>query len=349
MAVTRVAFSWNGLPQYGARLIRQAIAELGGPCAVIGTKPTVPVLGMEAALGQPVHWIDADSRPRWADLGLEPPEVFLQSGWAYPAFNALGADTKSHGGRVIGLMDNNWRASFRQLVLGPAGFRLLYRHGFDAMLVPGKSGRRLARYYGMKRARLRMGMYGADPALFYPEIPISQRPKEFLFVGRFTAIKGVASLCAGFIEFSKAHPEWTLRLCGSGEMRVSLPDHPGIIVEDFVQPEALRARYNRARFFILPSIEEAWGLVVHEAALCGSALILSDKIGSTDDLAGCRNSVRFAAGDSGALARALARAAAWTDARLEEAGKESRLLARRFGPARFADEVKRLVNSFAPR
>jgi hypothetical protein len=48
----RLAISWNGLPQYAARLIRAAIERWGAPVDVIGSRPTVPVAGMEEALGQ---------------------------------------------------------------------------------------------------------------------------------------------------------------------------------------------------------------------------------------------------------------------------------------------------------
>ena len=46
----QIVFSWHGLPQYAARLIRAAIDRLGRPCLVIGSRPTVPVEGMERIL-----------------------------------------------------------------------------------------------------------------------------------------------------------------------------------------------------------------------------------------------------------------------------------------------------------
>ena len=60
-----IAFSWQGLPQYAARQLRSALAQLGQPCAVIGTRPSVPIQGMEAALGQPIHWAEASQVIRW--------------------------------------------------------------------------------------------------------------------------------------------------------------------------------------------------------------------------------------------------------------------------------------------
>src|SRR5687768_12597413 len=87
-----IALSWNGLPQYAARLIRAAVDRLGQDCVVIASRPAVPIKGMEEVLGGIVHWVDADMPVGWRALGLEPPDVFIQSGWSYPAFAALGRE-----------------------------------------------------------------------------------------------------------------------------------------------------------------------------------------------------------------------------------------------------------------
>jgi glycosyltransferase involved in cell wall biosynthesis len=347
MPVTEIAFSWNGLPQYGARLIRGALDRLGGDCVVIGSRPSVPVEGMEEALNHPINWIDAAKPTSWHSLGLNIPDVFLQSGWSYPGFSSLGAEVKAQGGRVIGLSDANWRGDFRQLVLGPIVFRAIHRRHFDAMIVPGRQGERLMRWFGMPAARVRCGMYGADPALFSGAGALALRPKTFLFVGQLIERKNVLGLARAFDRFSKARPDWTLHLCGSGEQRNRIPSDERIVIEDFVQPEQLAKRFGQARFLVLPSFVDAWGLVVHEAALCGCGLILSDRIGSADDLATSRNSVRFRAGSEDDLMRALEEAADFDERRLAEAEIESVRLAAQFGPARFGHEVASLIQSLS--
>jgi glycosyltransferase involved in cell wall biosynthesis len=215
------------------------------------------------------------------------------------------------------------------------------------MIVPGRQGKRLMRWFGMPTDRVRGGMCGADPALFGAGDSLPLRPRTFLFVGQFIARKNVVGLANAFMRFSRSRPEWTLRLCGSGEQRDLIPRDGRIIVEDFVQPAQLAERYRQARFFVLPSLFEAWGLVVHEASLSGCALVLSDCIGSADDLATPRNGVRFRAGSDDDLVRALHEAADFDDARLLEAGMESRRLAREFGPERFGREVADLIDRFA--
>jgi glycosyltransferase involved in cell wall biosynthesis len=342
--VGNIAFSWYGLPQYAARLLKAAIARFGPECIVLGSKPSVPVEGMEEILGDSLHWVEADKPILWSDLGLPVPRVFVQSGWAYPAFSTLGRAVKERDGVVIGLSDANWRGDLRQLVLGPIVFRALYRRKFDAMIVPGLQSARLMRYFGMPATRVRLGMYGADPALFNGGAELTCRPRTFLFVGQFIARKDVLGLANAFLKFSEDRPGWTLNLCGSGEQQPLIPRDHRIIVENFVQPGQLAERYRNARFFVLPSLVEAWGLVVHEASLCGCALVLSDAIGSADDLATSANAIRFRAGSERDLIRALHEAADFDDARLAMAEASSRTSASQFGPNRFADEVETLIN-----
>jgi len=345
--MTRIAFSWNGLPQYAARLIRGAVDRLGEDCDVIGSRPSVPIEGMEGVLNCPIFWVDFARPVTWSQLGLEVPEIFVQSGWGYPAYNSLGAEVRKLGGRVIGLSDNNWRGDFRQRVVGAIAFRLLHRRRFDAMIVPGQQGQKLMRWFGMPKDRVRSGMYGADPALFNGGSSLPLRPKTFLFVGQFIARKDVLGLAHAFIRFASSRPGWTLRLCGSGEQRDLIPAHESILVEDFVQPEQLAERFRQARFLVLPSLSEAWGLVVHEGASCGCGLVLSNRIGSADDLATAVNGVLFEAGNADDLLRALHEAADFADARLVAAEAESRRLASPFGPDRFGREVEGLIRDFS--
>ncbi len=343
----KVAFSWNGLPQYAARLLRGALDVIGEDCAVVGSRPTVPVEGMELALRHPIHWVDANLSTTWRALEVDVPDIYFQSGWAYPAFSALGAEVRRNGGRVIGMSDANWRGDWRQLLLGAAAFRLRYRHHFDAMLVPGRQGEQLMRWFGVPADRVRQGMYGADPQLFGGGPRLTDRDRAFLFVGQFIARKEVLGLVKAFVSISDRHPHWRLSIIGGGEQRGEIPAHPRITIEDFVQPEQLADRFRAARFFVLPSLREAWGLVAHEAALCGCGLVLSDQIGSADDLASSANGLRFKTGNVADLARALDEAANFDDSRLAAAEEASRRLARQFGPERFGREAAHLVQLFA--
>ena len=110
-----IAISWHGLPQYAARMIKVFCDQSKEEIQVIGTRPLVPIRGMEEALARPILWIDETrERMSWADLGLKVPDVFVQAGWTFRPFVSLGRAVKTNGGKVIGLCDNCYRGDLRQ-------------------------------------------------------------------------------------------------------------------------------------------------------------------------------------------------------------------------------------------
>ena len=344
LPVNDIAFSWNGLPQYAARLLAAVRQERGQTFPVIGSRPAVPVGGIEEALGWPAHWVESARPVFWKELGLPVPKVFFQSGWAYPAFNALGDEVRAAGGKVCLMMDNSLRGDFRQLV-GATWFRAFQRHKFSAVMVPGKSGRRLARWYGMPDEKIFEGMYGADPRLFFNGSPLPQRPKRIIFVGQYIERKGCVPLARAFASVAHQLPGWELCMYGGGPLQSAIPAHPQIKIHDFVQPEQLGVLYREARIFALPSYAEAWGLVVHEAALSGCQLLLSEAIGSAPDFAMPANAQTFRPGDEVGLASALVQLANTTE--LMEAQSASSAAARSHGPAVFARQVHAIVRQLS--
>ena len=341
LPMSDTAFSWNGLPQYAARLLAAVSQGRGQPFPVIGSRPAVPVGGIEEALGWPAHWVDAAQPVSWKELGLPVPKVFFQSGWAYPAFNTLGDEVRVAGGKVCLLMDNNWRGDLRQLV-GAPWFRACQRRKFSAVLVPGKSGRRLARWYGMPDEKIFEGMYGADPRLFFNGPPLSERPRRIIFVGQYIERKGCVSLARAFASVAHLLPGWELCMYGSGPLHSAIPAHPQIKVHGFVQPEQLGALYREARIFALPSHAEAWGLVVHEAALSGCQLLLSEAIGSAPDFASSHNSRLFKPGDESVMASAMLELAQFEALGVSQAASVA--AASSHGPAIFAKRVSQIIS-----
>ena len=102
-----------------------------------------------------------------------------------------------------------------------------------------------------------------------------------------------------------------------------------------------------SRCLVLPSFREHWGLVVHEAALAGCALILSDQIGSARDLACPENALIFPAENIPLLVQAFEDIAAWGDDRWRKAEDASRKLAGKFGPEIFAASVTAILDHVA--
>lgn len=322
--MTRVAIAWSGLPCYGARLIRAGIEQLGEPVAVLGTPPDVPAQGMAAMIGQPVHWVGSAQKTTWYSLGLPVPKVFFFTGWSEPVFMGLAHEVRKAGGTNIGMIDNNFRGTWKQ-ALGAIYFRTILKRLYDYFWVPGRSAARLAVKLGMPRDHIAMGMYSADTVLFQESPPMLARPRRFLYVGQFIERKNVLLLCDAFIEacrYMTNPPE--LLLVGSGPLRHQLPSHPSITIENFATPDRIREWMTTSRWFVLPSKREHWGLVVHEAVLSGCMLLLSSAVGSISEFATEANARVVPTEDYSALVDAFRDLAALPDTELE-AGRQASL------------------------
>jgi glycosyltransferase involved in cell wall biosynthesis len=338
-----VAIVWHGLPNYAARAIRAGLDEYRGAATIVGTCPVVPITGMEEVIGQPIIWLDPLSHPTWRSLGVDVPQFLLVSGWATPAFNHLAGEVRAAGGEVIGMVDNSWKGTPRQLA-GALFFRFYHKRLFSSLWVPGKSGRKLCQFLGMKKERVHEGLYVSDPSVFSSDKPLSHRAKRVLFVGQFIERKGLHVLLPAWRLLRSKHPDWVLTVVGDGPLRQKLETEPGIEVLPFLQPSEVAVLMRDARFLILPSLVEHWGLVVNEAALCGCALLCATSVGASWDLANEDNSVLFRPGSVRSCHQALAQAVAKSDEWLDGAEKTSLRLASPFTVQRWGEQFNELVS-----
>jgi glycosyltransferase involved in cell wall biosynthesis len=338
-----IVFGWSGLPIYAARCIEYCRLHSNLTISVVFTPPSVPIQSIEQHLKCPMRQVYADKPQHWSDLSLNVPDIFIHTGWAYPVFNCLAQDVRRNGGQVVSMVDNCWKGDLRQL-LGALYFRFKLRHLFNATWVPGKSGRKLSTFLGMPSDRIFNGLYGMDPSIFKSGLRLADRKKELVFVGRLIERKGFPEFLAAFVEFIVSNPDWTLRIIGDGPLRDTIPHIPQIKYQPFSPPEAIALAMRNARALLLPSREEHWGLVVHEAALSGCALLLSDKVGSHPDLLENKvNGLRFRARNTQDIYRALTDFASWSDNRLEQAQQSSETLAKGFGPLQFFDSFCQIM------
>lgn len=141
------------------------------------------------------------------------------------------------------------------------------------------------------------------------EVPVKNLPERFfLNIGRFIHKKNLQNLLGAYIEIVQKHPgiDIALVLVGEGDEESALkriakesgiryveetdevPSQaiagPAIIFYPFKQVEVTSIFFARCEAFILPSLYEEWGLVVNEAMASGSAVVVSNKVGSARDL-----------------------------------------------------------------
>ncbi len=342
LTVRSIVVAWHGLPLYAARLLKHVAKETN--LTVVGTDGPAPREVVESCLGQQVIWVDPARDVHWSDLNVRPPHIFIHTGWAYRAFNSLASEVKRSGGRVVSMNDNCWKGTIRQ-VIGMLVFRLWYRRRVDAVWVPGASGYRLMRFFGLPASKIYTGFYGADPTVFSAGAALTSRPKRFLFVGQLIARKAPDVLVRAFRHFRISNPEWELVLIGSGPMAERLSGD-GISVLPFLSTHEIAEHMTESRFLVLPSFEEHWGVVVHEATLSGCGLVLSEAVGARHDLLTEGNGFMFETGNQAALHSCLCRASAQSEEELARIGSESLRLANKFGPEPFRKSFVALCKVF---
>jgi len=149
----------------------------------------------------------------------------------------------------------------------------------------------------------------ADKIRLRTELGLDGRP-VILFASKLIARKHGDDLLRAYGHLDGPKPY--LLFVGDGEQRAELMR----IAQDncfsavrflgFRNQSELPAFYALADIFVLPSVDETWGLVVNEAMNAGCAIVVSDQVGSGADLVkDGENGFVFAARDVTALANAL--------------------------------------------
>jgi glycosyltransferase involved in cell wall biosynthesis len=175
------------------------------------------------------------------------------------------------------------------------------------------------------------------------------RDRIALYVGRLLASKGVALLLDAWDELPPdLRDEWTLCFVGDGPLeervRHAAQTHrPGEIVHVPTVPATeVAAFYSAAELLVLPSLREAWGLVVNEAMASGIPVCASRLVGCADDLVReGKTGWLFDPRVSQEFSEALERALTCPDRGV--LGARARDLAAHFGPDAMAEGVRAAI------
>ena len=279
------------------------------------------------------------------------PDVTVVSGWMDELYLAAAFRLRRAGRIVVTGLDNRWCGSLRQRLAGVAGHFRVADLFFSHAWVAGAQQYEFARRLGFAPSRVIFDLYSADLSLFAPLYTDAEAdkaasyPHRFLFVGRFEPVKGLYTLLAAWDRIGDFRGDWDLHLIGNGSLKTKLTDVPHVVVRDFIQPELLAGEIIKAGCAVLPSVDDPWGVVVHEFASAGLPLVVSDAVGSaTSFLIRGFNGFSFRAGCVDELAFALRRIIGKTDAELCEMSKASRSLSARITPDTSARNLMSLVD-----
>lgn len=236
------------------------------------------------------------------------------------------------------------------------GKRLRLR-GFDAALVSGRLQSDYLQGLGFPASRIHVGYNAVDNHYFSREAARIRGearewrdryrlPLKYFYANtRFMPRKNLDGLLRGYGQYlSEAGADgWSLVVTGSGdegpglerlirELGLSSMVHwPG-----FIQYGDLPAHYALASAFIHPAKEEAWGLVLNEAAASGLPLLSGAAVGARFELLQeGKNGFSFDAFSDGSICEALLSMSRLPEAERCRMGEESARIVSKWGPERF--------------
>lgn len=278
------------------------------------------------------------------------PSIVVVSGWMDKGYLVIARELRRKGVKVVVCFDDIWFGTVRQrfaAVLAYFGlFSLFYSHAW----VTGSFQFEYARRFGFDRKSIVFDFYSADLTIFHDSYlaTINQKrtsyPRRFLFVGRLEPIKGIDTLLRAWQLLGPSKRDWELHLIGNGSLKSVIEAVDGVVIKDFMQPDKLVGELADAGCFILPSLGEPWGVVVHEFAAAGLPLIVSDSVGAaTSFVISGLNGFKFISGDSLSLKNRMQQIINMADSDLFLMSNSSKLLSQRITPETSASNLLSIV------
>lgn len=244
--------------------------------------------------------------------------------------------------------DKQWLGGWRDMAASLL-HRFRVRPLFDYAFVPGEEQAKYARRMGFSPSHIVTGAYSADVDAF-ASLPAlrevaTSNVRKLWYAGRYIPQKDVQRLFTVVDElFHEGLSDWELHAVGTGELFGKLETSQRIIHHGFVQPAQMLNYMSDGDLFVLPSLYEPWGVVVHEFAAAGYPMVLSDKVGArTAFLEQGVNGEIFPAGDALEMKEVLKRWMLKPSEALHRAGQRSAELARRITPETYAQSLLKMM------
>ncbi|MEY4110693.1 MAG: hypothetical protein RLZZ46_1048 [Bacteroidota bacterium] len=268
-------------------------------------------------------------------------EAIFCGGWADKVY--LEAVKKRQSAVALLGFDNQWQGGLKQH-MACIYARIFLTPYFDFAFVPGPEQQEFARRMGFKSVS--QGAYSCDYPIFDKiynsrHAVFDGEKRRLIYTGRYASEKYFLELCEIFTELrNEGFSHWELHAAGTGPLWDQRINHPAVFHHGFLQPEALKRLMLDGHAFVLPSVFEPWGVVVHEFAAAGYPLILSDKVGArTAFLVDGKNGYLFNSGNRTELKNALRKMMGSSNEALLQMSRVSHLLASSITPESWSKTI----------
>jgi glycosyltransferase involved in cell wall biosynthesis len=339
----KVVYCWSALSGYMAACWKELAGRPGLDVHVIAHRPPGTASFHSDLLAGLSHRLLGETEQHDGRLieqlvVEQQPDVVVTTGWWLAAYRRLVHSRCLTGTVFIMGVDSPWRYEAQFLTRLRYG-RSLRR--FDHFFVAGERSWQYVTRLGVPADQISRGMYGVDVIGWSHALARRESagwPRQFVFLGRYEAVKAVDVLVAGYADYRRttAHP-WSLVCCGTGPDKPLLAGVDGVVDKGFVQPRDLVDVLAKSGAFVLPSRFDPWPLALVEAAASGLPVICTEACGSAVEVVRPHYNGFIIPPDSpAALARAFAAIQQKGDA-LAEWGRRSLQLARPYAAEFWAD------------
>jgi len=278
------------------------------------------------------------------------PDIIHCGGWIFPPYLKI---CKYFKGKIptLGGFDNWWSGNAKQQVarlISPFYFKRMFSHCF----VPGLQQKEYAKKLGYDDSQIKLGAYCCDYDYFtaegekYKAIKEKEFPKRFLFIGRYVPEKGINLLWSAFLKAKiNTGGDWELWCLGVG----SIPplQAEGIQHFGFIQPADMCRFIKDCGVFVLPSVFEPWGVVVHEMAAAGFPIITTEAVGAAGAFVeDSKNGFMLKENDENALQLAMEKMMKSNQEALVSMGRKSCEMAKKITPETWCNTFYEIIGEF---
>jgi glycosyltransferase involved in cell wall biosynthesis len=270
------------------------------------------------------------------------PAFVLCSGWGDKEYIQWVKDLNKPTALAF---DTIWQSNLK-FVLGSFYFKLKYKKHFRFAFIPGKAQIKTARKLGFSDKNISEGFYTCEDVFRFNHKALRDT-KELWCIARYIPAKNINFLCEAFLSIPpNERSGWTLHIAGTGELFSTRIENDAIVHHGFIQPKSLSLKLENATAFVLPSLYEPWGVVVHEMATLGKPLLLSAAVGAKQDLLlEGKNGYSFNPHSAEELKIELLKIFAASHETLQNMGDNSAQIAKKFSSDNWVNSFTKMINA----
>ena len=157
--------------------------------------------------------------------------------------------------------------------------RFIFPNTYDYCLAAGEKQMSFAGKLGFKTNQILNGCYSANEVKF--DTGLRKNKNTILFVGRLEKVKGLEQFITWFLDYKNMN-KFVFNIIGFGELEDYVSNisniYNNINFLGKLDNSSVQKEMEKSSIFVLPSVFEPWGVVLHEAAAYGCFLIANQNV-----------------------------------------------------------------------